>query len=196
MYLVAKLQPFDFKEKHPCPKCNRIFEKKGSLSRHLLYACGKKPRFKCPYCRYCCNLRSNVYRHVRNTHKRNEVYTMDIVRNCVAKPHWSFYINEPLTDLPASSKLKKTVEIFYAYFYVPDVMSRRTLNTREKDIIAEWLCDKLIFLFINQWKTTEYDGTLKLKFLLCTGVRGSLTIRSDELRLTYCDILLIVLISV
>ncbi|KAL6263990.1 hypothetical protein P5V15_004071 [Pogonomyrmex californicus] len=61
VYLVAKLQPFDLvstKERHPCPKCSRIFEKKGSLSRHLLYACGKEPRFKCPYCQYCCNLRN------------------------------------------------------------------------------------------------------------------------------------------
>ncbi|KAL0132443.1 hypothetical protein PUN28_000288 [Cardiocondyla obscurior] len=56
MYLVAKLQPFDFKKTYSCPKCNRIFEKKGSLSRHLLYVCGKKPRFQCPYCGFCCNL--------------------------------------------------------------------------------------------------------------------------------------------
>lgn len=96
VYLVAKLQPLDFKEKHPCPKCNRIFEKKGSLSRHLFYACGKKPRFKCPYCGYCCNLRSNVYRHVRNSHKRNEVYTIDIIRNCVMKPRWLFYASNKL----------------------------------------------------------------------------------------------------
>ena len=122
VYLMAKLQTFDListKEKHPCPKCNRIFEKKSSLSRHLTYMCGKRPQFKCPYCEYCCNMRCNVYRHVRYIHKKNEVYALDIIKNCVTTPYWLFYAlltNYTLTDLFANFELKKTVKICYAYF--------------------------------------------------------------------------------
>ncbi|XP_053996846.1 longitudinals lacking protein, isoforms N/O/W/X/Y-like isoform X2 [Hylaeus anthracinus] len=45
-------RPFAFVDEghHPCPTCSRIFKRKNSLSRHLLYACGQNPRFKCPYC--------------------------------------------------------------------------------------------------------------------------------------------------
>lgn len=93
MYLVATLQTFDLvstKEK-PCPKCSRLFKNKGSLNKHLMYTCGKAPRFKCPYCEYCCNFRSNVYRHVRFKHKKDKVYTLDMIKNCVIEPYWLFY---------------------------------------------------------------------------------------------------------
>ncbi|KAF7388399.1 hypothetical protein HZH68_012341 [Vespula germanica] len=74
---------------HPCPTCNRTFKRKNSLNKHLLYACGQYPRFKCPYCWYRCKLRSNVYRHVRTSHKKREVYATDVIKNQVYRARMS-----------------------------------------------------------------------------------------------------------
>lgn len=69
-----------------CGKCDRIFQRKYSLARHLRYSCGKEPQFKCPYCNYRSNLRSNTYRHVRLNHKSRTVSAHDIVNNCIVQP--------------------------------------------------------------------------------------------------------------
>ncbi|XP_032662663.1 longitudinals lacking protein, isoforms A/B/D/L-like isoform X3 [Odontomachus brunneus] len=71
---------------YQCRKCDRIFQRKYSLARHLRYSCGKEPQFKCLYCKYRCNLRSNVYRHVRLNHKNRTVSVLDIVNNHIIKP--------------------------------------------------------------------------------------------------------------
>lgn len=73
---------------YPCPTCSRVFERRTSLNRHLSYACGQHPRFKCLYCRYQCNFRSNVYSHVRVCHKGREVVALDVMSCCVKKPRW------------------------------------------------------------------------------------------------------------
>ncbi|XP_036145684.1 zinc finger protein 429-like [Monomorium pharaonis] len=81
---VCLMQSYDcvaITEKYPCPKCNRIFEKKGSLSSHLLYACGIEPRFQCPYCDFRSKWSFDVYKHVRRKHQDTAVRCIDISRN-------------------------------------------------------------------------------------------------------------------
>ncbi|KAG7205699.1 hypothetical protein KM043_007648 [Ampulex compressa] len=71
---------------HPCPSCHKTFKRKSSISRHLLYSCGQKPRFKCPYCGNMFSMRSNIYHHIRKMHKKLEVYAVDVVKCTVKKP--------------------------------------------------------------------------------------------------------------
>ncbi|KAF7386695.1 hypothetical protein HZH66_011147 [Vespula vulgaris] len=66
-------------ERFWCSQCSRVFCKKQDLTRHLVYECGQAPRFQCPYCKYLTKQRQGVYKHIRNVHKKTEVYTFDII---------------------------------------------------------------------------------------------------------------------
>nr|KAF7410755.1 hypothetical protein H0235_013362 [Vespula pensylvanica] len=74
------------RRKFPCPKCSSTFVHKHDVKKHLTFICGQTPRFKCPYCTNCTKYPYNIYTHIRKKHKKNEVYTMDIVENVVYKP--------------------------------------------------------------------------------------------------------------
>ncbi|KAL1129458.1 hypothetical protein AAG570_013984 [Ranatra chinensis] len=39
-----------------------------SVKTHLLYECGQTPRFRCPACHYRCKIKSNMFKHIRNSH--------------------------------------------------------------------------------------------------------------------------------
>ncbi|XP_070149666.1 longitudinals lacking protein, isoforms H/M/V isoform X25 [Polyergus mexicanus] len=66
-----------------CPNsnCIRSFDWKGNLTRHLKYECGLMPRFKCPYCKYCCKAKADVKKHIIRRHKDHAVYVVDILKN-------------------------------------------------------------------------------------------------------------------
>ncbi|EFN84256.1 Longitudinals lacking protein, isoforms A/B/D/L [Harpegnathos saltator] len=63
------------------PNCTRSFNWKGNLTRHLRYECGLSPRFKCPYCEYCCKVKGDVSKHIIRKHKDSAVYVLDIFKN-------------------------------------------------------------------------------------------------------------------
>lgn len=52
-------------ESYPCFKCGRAYALKASLSRHLLYECGKEAQFQCPYCPKKSKLKSNLLKHMK-----------------------------------------------------------------------------------------------------------------------------------
>ncbi|KAH0952438.1 hypothetical protein HN011_011877 [Eciton burchellii] len=58
--------------------CVRSFNWKGNLMRHLRYECGLQPRFKCPYCNYCCKVKGDVGKHIIRRHKDAAVYVLDL----------------------------------------------------------------------------------------------------------------------
>ncbi|XP_066584383.1 longitudinals lacking protein, isoforms A/B/D/L isoform X8 [Prorops nasuta] len=63
-----------------CPtyNCTRSFSCKGNLTRHLKYECGHEPRFKCPYCVYCCKVKTDVRKHILRKHENSSVYVLDM----------------------------------------------------------------------------------------------------------------------
>ena len=67
-----KYKPFS------CEKCGSKFTRKDSLTYHLRFQCGKPPRFKCPYCKYCSRHASNVRKHIREYHPNQEIYFADV----------------------------------------------------------------------------------------------------------------------
>lgn len=51
-----------------CPNCDKVYNARKNLTRHLNLECGKEPQFACPYCTYRNHRRNEIKKHVRNRH--------------------------------------------------------------------------------------------------------------------------------
>ncbi|XP_071449190.1 longitudinals lacking protein, isoforms A/B/D/L isoform X5 [Hetaerina americana] len=51
-----------------CPRCEKTYQLRSSLNRHLRWECGKEPRFQCVLCSYRSKHKSHVVRHVKFAH--------------------------------------------------------------------------------------------------------------------------------
>lgn len=51
-----------------CPKCNKGYERRNTLTRHLQYECGVSPQFHCTYCDFKAKHKSNLKSHVVMRH--------------------------------------------------------------------------------------------------------------------------------
>ncbi|XP_076222211.1 uncharacterized protein LOC116434039 isoform X31 [Nomia melanderi] len=65
----------------PNPNCQSLFAWKRNLTSHLRYQCGKKPRFKCPYCDYVCKVKADIRKHIKVRHQDQDVYVIDIFQS-------------------------------------------------------------------------------------------------------------------
>ncbi|KAJ8686831.1 hypothetical protein QAD02_022625 [Eretmocerus hayati] len=66
---------------YKCPNCPSSFSYLRGLQQHLRYACSTcnlQPKFKCPYCDYRTKYRYNAYHHVRQIHKNEDVYCIEL----------------------------------------------------------------------------------------------------------------------
>ncbi|KAG5316849.1 LOLA2 protein, partial [Acromyrmex insinuator] len=63
-----------------CPKCSQGYKNKRTLDTHLRIACGREPKFQCPYCDLKSKHPPNIYTHIRRKHKGRTV-----VDSCVAE---------------------------------------------------------------------------------------------------------------
>ncbi|XP_076238070.1 longitudinals lacking protein, isoforms A/B/D/L-like [Calliopsis andreniformis] len=70
----------------PSPNCKSSFNWKGNLNRHLKYECGLQPRFKCPYCHYCCKVKGDVRKHIARKHQGSTVFVVDLFLTLSPKP--------------------------------------------------------------------------------------------------------------
>ncbi|KYN03478.1 hypothetical protein ALC62_05605 [Cyphomyrmex costatus] len=52
-----------------CPKCSQGYKNKRTLNTHLRMACGREPKFQCPYCDLKSKHPPNIYTHIRRKHK-------------------------------------------------------------------------------------------------------------------------------
>ncbi|XP_023310105.1 zinc finger protein 521-like [Anoplophora glabripennis] len=55
-------------KEYKCKTCYKSYAKKGTLSRHMKYECGKLPRFGCGKCPYRAYQKVHVERHLCNKH--------------------------------------------------------------------------------------------------------------------------------
>lgn len=53
---------------YECPKCEKLYNARKNLARHINVECGKEPQFSCPYCGYKNHRRNEINKHVRNKH--------------------------------------------------------------------------------------------------------------------------------
>lgn len=54
---------------YKCPKCDKTYERKISLNRHLNLECGKEPQFACPLCPHRTKHKHNLICHIRTRHR-------------------------------------------------------------------------------------------------------------------------------
>lgn len=52
-----------------CTTCSRTYIRKDSLQRHILWECGKEPKFQCPFCPQKCKRKSHHIRHIQRQHR-------------------------------------------------------------------------------------------------------------------------------
>lgn len=52
-----------------CKKCDKKYKHKQSLSKHLLYECGKEPKFACQFCPYKAKQKCALQAHAFCKHK-------------------------------------------------------------------------------------------------------------------------------
>ncbi|OAD57275.1 Zinc finger protein 37 [Eufriesea mexicana] len=57
-----------------CPKCSQGYKNKRTLDTHLRIACGREPKFHCPYCGLRSKHPPNIYTHIRRRHKGEDLF--------------------------------------------------------------------------------------------------------------------------
>ncbi|KAF9406433.1 hypothetical protein HW555_013189 [Spodoptera exigua] len=51
-----------------CPKCQRCYNARKNLVRHVTLECGREPQYKCPYCPYSKHRRNELKKHIDKKH--------------------------------------------------------------------------------------------------------------------------------
>jgi DNA-directed RNA polymerase subunit RPC12/RpoP len=53
---------------YTCPNCQKIYNARKNLARHINSECGKEPQYACPYCEYKNYRRNEIKKHAKNKH--------------------------------------------------------------------------------------------------------------------------------
>lgn len=51
-----------------CPNCQKVYNARKNLARHVNSECGKEPQYSCPYCEYKNYRRNEIKKHAKNKH--------------------------------------------------------------------------------------------------------------------------------
>ncbi|CAG9818635.1 unnamed protein product [Phaedon cochleariae] len=51
-----------------CPKCDKIYNARRNLLRHINLECGKEPKYACMYCQYKNYRRNEINNHMKKKH--------------------------------------------------------------------------------------------------------------------------------
>lgn len=65
---VKQQQHIAIKDRYKCPNCEKNYNARRNLTRHINSECGKKPRFACPYCDYKNYRRNEFRKHIKSKH--------------------------------------------------------------------------------------------------------------------------------
>lgn len=58
-------------ESFPCTKCDKIYNARRNLVRHMNSECGKEPKYGCTFCEYRNYRRNEIINHVKKKHKKH-----------------------------------------------------------------------------------------------------------------------------
>ncbi|XP_014607749.1 PREDICTED: longitudinals lacking protein, isoforms A/B/D/L-like isoform X37 [Polistes canadensis] len=64
--------------RHTCSRCSKSYIHAWHLKRHTKFECGQEPKIQCPYCAARMKQRGHVYRHIRQCHRGQNVYVIDL----------------------------------------------------------------------------------------------------------------------
>ncbi|CAH2039899.1 unnamed protein product, partial [Iphiclides podalirius] len=51
-----------------CPNCQRCYNARKNLVRHVTLECGREPQYKCPHCTYSKHRRNELKKHIEKKH--------------------------------------------------------------------------------------------------------------------------------
>lgn len=51
-----------------CPNCQRCYNARKNLVRHVTLECGREPQYKCPHCSYSKHRRNELKKHIEKKH--------------------------------------------------------------------------------------------------------------------------------
>jgi hypothetical protein len=66
-----------------CIQCGKVYMRKGTLTRHLKFECGKEPQFQCPLCPLRTKHKSSLLTHIYCKHRG---------WNITSEPQWAVQI--------------------------------------------------------------------------------------------------------
>lgn len=66
---TSKAKPKSFS----CPRCNKVYNWRTNLRRHVRLECGKAPQFHCSYCPYKTKQKGHLTRHIAGRHRYLDV---------------------------------------------------------------------------------------------------------------------------
>lgn len=52
-----------------CPRCNKVYNWRTNLRRHVRLECGKAPQFHCSFCPYKTKQKAHLTRHIAGRHR-------------------------------------------------------------------------------------------------------------------------------
>ncbi|KAM3957741.1 uncharacterized protein ACR2FA_008254 isoform 2-T2 [Aphomia sociella] len=53
---------------YKCPNCQRCYNARKNLVRHVTLECGREPQYKCPHCSYSKHRRNELKKHIEKKH--------------------------------------------------------------------------------------------------------------------------------
>ncbi|KOB68383.1 Uncharacterized protein OBRU01_18335 [Operophtera brumata] len=53
---------------YKCPNCQRCYNARKNLVRHVTLECGRDPKYRCPYCAYSKHRRNELKKHIEKKH--------------------------------------------------------------------------------------------------------------------------------
>lgn len=76
-------------EVYPCRKCNRIYARKYTRSRHERLECGIEAQFECSFCNFRAKHKHNLKSHISKAHSKRLVEYRTIICIHSFSIHWS-----------------------------------------------------------------------------------------------------------
>lgn len=95
---------------YPCTQCGKVYMRKGTLTRHLKYECGKEPQFHCPHCSLRTKHKSSLLTHMYCKHHG---------WNVTSEPQWAaqIHIQDLVINLFQSLQRYRVWRIHHARFW-------------------------------------------------------------------------------
>lgn len=97
--ILGELLPLGISEIYPCRKCNRIYARKYTRSRHERLECGIAAQFECPFCNFRAKHKHNLKSHISKAHQWNcdrwgakftDFFQVKFLRNKISWFFWTF----------------------------------------------------------------------------------------------------------
>ncbi|KAK2584880.1 hypothetical protein KPH14_002476 [Odynerus spinipes] len=124
---------------HVCPRCSQGYKNKRTLDTHLRTACGREPKFQCPYCGLKSKHPPNIYTHIRQiseTQQPEETVTSE-------KLDWSLE-GEKTTDATPSTSLEQAIgagqDITCTQVYARELLRENQSSPNSQDASRCYSC--------------------------------------------------------